>query len=383
MSSADTEKLASYLSTTSTIVFPIANLSVLYFVYGFYVLLFGTCVYIMLRRQKDDERPNHKLYLWISVILFVLSTVFVVVYTISLVSGSIIRFNAVKTQDYLPLVLHLTRDVENTIIISLQLLVTVLLNIAADYMLIHRCYVIWDSKKRVALPLIIASVIINGACNLLSSPGDTNNRKNRFQALGIVETVMTTIGSSDRDVQSNNEISNYGLLLNFVFELLSVILNSMVTLLTAGRIWWIYRQIHAQGILKRDVFIQSVSRIILESGSLYPVLGIIGMILANETSSQRITIDEMPIDFFPLIRLSAGIAPTLIIVRAKLGKNVESLQDQVSDIRFISRVAAPGEGTSTGSRPRMHSIGNLSMSMASISGEEQRAAGRKTDATLV
>ncbi|ESK89059.1 hypothetical protein Moror_5334 [Moniliophthora roreri MCA 2997] len=363
MSSADTEKLASYLSTTSTIVFPIANLSVLYFVYGFYVLLFGTCVYIMLRRQKDDERPNHKLYLWISVILFILSTVFVVVYTISLVSGSIIRFNAVKTQDYLPLVLHLTRDVENTIIISLQLLVTVLLNIAADYMLIHRCYVIWDSKKRVALPLIIASVIIN--------------------ALGIVETVMTTIGSSDRDVQSNNEISNYGLLLNFVFELLSVILNSMVTLLTAGRIWWIYRQIHAQGILKRDVFIQSVSRIILESGSLYPVLGIIGMILANETSSQRITIDEMPIDFFPLIRLSAGIAPTLIIVRAKLGKNVESLQDQVSDIRFISRVAAPGEGTSTGSRPRMHSIGNLSMSMASISGEEQRAAGRKTDATVV
>ncbi|EEB91407.1 hypothetical protein MPER_10234, partial [Moniliophthora perniciosa FA553] len=177
------------------------------------------------------------------------------------------------------------------------------------------------------------------------------------------------------NVESNVEIANYGSLLNFVFEVLSVILNSTLTLLTAGRILWIHRQVRAQGIHTSDAFVQSVSRIILESGALYPVLGIIGLILANEMYAQRVTIDEMPIDFFPLIRLSAGIAPTLIIVRAKLGKNVESLQDQVSDICFTSR-AVPGEGTSsTGSRAQVHSIGNLSM--VSAGGDDQRGAGRK------
>ncbi|EEB94667.1 hypothetical protein MPER_06483 [Moniliophthora perniciosa FA553] len=55
-----------------------------------------------------------------------------------------------------------------------------------------------------------------------------------------------------------------------------------------------------------------------------------------------------------LTGMTQGIAPTLIMVCAKLGKNVESLQDQVSDIRFTSR-PAPREGTQT----QIYSIENL------------------------
>ncbi|KAK7054285.1 hypothetical protein VNI00_003478 [Paramarasmius palmivorus] len=39
-----------------------------------------------------------------------------------------------------------------------------------------------------------------------------------------------------------------------------------------------------------------------------------------------------------------GIAPTLIMVRAKLGQNIESLQEAVSDIRFTSQPARQGTG---------------------------------------
>ncbi|ESK83339.1 hypothetical protein Moror_8779 [Moniliophthora roreri MCA 2997] len=107
-------------------------------------------------------------------------------------------------------------------------------------------------------------------------------------------------------------------------------------MLTAGRIWWIHRQARAHGIHTSDAVIDSVSRIVFESGIMFPMFCVAALIVNNTTSLYVVDLD-------PIKVLSVGIAPTLIMVRAKLDKNVESLQDQISDICFTSR-PAPREG---------------------------------------
>uniref|UniRef100_A0A0W0F6F0 Uncharacterized protein n=1 Tax=Moniliophthora roreri TaxID=221103 RepID=A0A0W0F6F0_MONRR len=94
------EDFAPELSTQLIIVVPMVNLSAMYFVYRFYTLLFGTCIHMLRSRQQGDERVNWNLYLLLTVVLFVFSTAFVVIYTIDMVYRSITYFTAVKTQDY-------------------------------------------------------------------------------------------------------------------------------------------------------------------------------------------------------------------------------------------------------------------------------------------
>ncbi|ESK93529.1 hypothetical protein Moror_1643 [Moniliophthora roreri MCA 2997] len=301
MSSEIPEEIAGLLTVDRSIIYPTSTLSVMYFIYGFYVLLFGTYVYMMRGRQQDNEHLNHNLYPLLTVVLFVLSTVFVAAKTMDEVRRSIFLFTTLQTGDYEPLLNYLTIDVTRTVAVGLLNIVAALINIAAELMLIHRCYIIWGSKKRVAVLLLIASILIN--------------------AVGLVSAIAQTVGIKDRNDESTIVLLKNALTAGFVYNIVSAVINSVLTLLTAGRIC-------------------SVSRIILESGVLYPVFAIVGLITTNTT-----TMHAMPFDFWPPMVLVAGIAPTLISVRAKLGKNVESLQTQISDIHFSSR-PAPREDVS-------------------------------------
>ncbi|KAI3608467.1 hypothetical protein WG66_000915 [Moniliophthora roreri] len=293
--SDSTDDVTSIFSVQYTVISSIATLSAMYFVYGLYVLLFGAAVYLMRSRQQCDERLNWNLYLSLTVILFVFSTVYVVIETVSLVRDSIICFTAVKTRDYEPLVDYWAHDNYKTASA-----------ITAEAMLIHRCYLIWDSRERVALPLVVASVLTN--------------------IIGVVNVILILVDINSES--SNLDFYNVGKAVGVVYGTTSVIVNSVLTLLTAGRIWWIHRQVRAHGVHTSDKLMHSVSRIILESGLLYPAMSMINLI-----TFYTATIDDLPLDFGPLVTLSAGIAPTLIMVRARLGKSVESLQDKVSDIR--------------------------------------------------
>ncbi|KAI3596584.1 hypothetical protein WG66_003387 [Moniliophthora roreri] len=316
MSSEIPEEIAGLLTVDRSIIYPTSTLSVMYFIYGFYVLLFGTYVYMMRGRQQDNEHLNHNLYPLLTVVLFVLSTVFVAAKTMDEVRRSIFLFTTLQTGDYEPLLNYLTIDVTRTVAVGLLNIVAALINqssIAAELMLIHRCYIIWGSKKRVAVLLLIASILINAQ----------------------------TVGIKDRNDESTIVLLKNALTAGFVYNIVSAVINSVLTLLTAGRIWWIHRElIRTHGIYTNDTLASSVSRIILESGVLYPVFDIVGLIATNTT-----TMHAMPFDFWPPMVLVAGIAPTLISVRAKLGKNVESLQTQISDIHFSSR-PAPREDVS-------------------------------------
>uniref|UniRef100_A0A0W0FNS0 Uncharacterized protein n=1 Tax=Moniliophthora roreri TaxID=221103 RepID=A0A0W0FNS0_MONRR len=294
MSSEIPEEIAGLLTVDRSIIYPTSTLSVMYFIYGFYVLLFGTYVYMMRGRQQDNEHLNHNLYPLLTVVLFVLSTVFVAAKTMDEVRRSIFLFTTLQTGDYEPLLNYLTIDVTRTVAVGLLNIVAALINIAAELML-----------------------------------------------LGLVSAIAQTVGIKDRNDESTIVLLKNALTAGFVYNIVSAVINSVLTLLTAGRIWWIHRElIRTHGIYTNDTLASSVSRIILESGVLYPVFDIVGLIATNTT-----TMHAMPFDFWPPMVLVAGIAPTLISVRAKLGKNVESLQTQISDIHFSSR-PAPREDVS-------------------------------------
>uniref|UniRef100_A0A0W0FSY0 Integral membrane protein n=1 Tax=Moniliophthora roreri TaxID=221103 RepID=A0A0W0FSY0_MONRR len=354
MSSTTPEELAPYLSIKETIVYPIVTLSAMYFVYGLYVLIFGTYVYITGKCQQGNGSHNSRLYLSLTITLFTLSTILVMVYTRFYIVDSIVRFNAVKTQDYDQLVNFLTYDVGKTASTFLEYLLPVLLNITADIMLIHRCYLIWGSKKRVGLPLIVASVLTN--------------------ALGIISGIITTISTTN--IESYPMLLQVGGSIGFAYAVSSVVINSMLTLLTAGRVWWIHRTVRAHDIHTSDALVSSVSRIILETGALYPIFAVVNLIVDNTLGLAT------PIDLYSITTLIAGIAPTLIMVRGKLGKNVESLQDHVSDICFTSQ-PGPRDRTQT----QVLSIGDLSVAAVEFEGTRvpvrQMTNGAGKDTILV
>ncbi|ESK84702.1 hypothetical protein Moror_635 [Moniliophthora roreri MCA 2997] len=323
MSSATSaaEAYADFLSVRRVILDSISSVAVMYFAYGFYVLLFGTCIRIMHNRQSEDDRPNYSLYLSLTIILFVLSTLFVAGYTIDQGTRSVIYFTAIKTGDYDRLDKYLSNDLGKTLVFTIHQLITVFMNLTADTMLIHRCYVIWGSRKRVGLPLAVASTALN--------------------ALGLTGCIINAIGTSNTTLEWKWALYLVARRISFVYGIVNVIVNSMITLLTAGRIWWIHRQVRARGVHSSDKLINSISRIILESGIIYPIFVIGATIAVNVPPSERFRFD-----FYPLAALSAGIAPTLILVRAKLGKNVETFQPMVSDLHFTSRTTRGGESTS-------------------------------------
>uniref|UniRef100_A0A0W0FNN1 Uncharacterized protein n=1 Tax=Moniliophthora roreri TaxID=221103 RepID=A0A0W0FNN1_MONRR len=345
------ESISELYTARSIIVYYVTTASAMYFAYGLYILLFGTSIYIMHCHQQEqgDERLDNNLYSLLTIILFVLSTVFVVDWTIESIRGPSAVFNMFKTGSTQPMVDYYLNSPGKIVANSFNGLVPIFLNIAADYMLIHRCYVIWSSRKRVAIPLIIVSVATN--------------------ATALVGIIIDLIYLA-RDIPES--LHHIGNALVVGSDISSAVINSLITLLTAGRMWWIHRQVRTQAVYASDTLVGTISRIILESGIIYPVF-----IVLNQVVGQTSTPDEAPFSLYPLAVLSAGIAPTLIIVRAKLGKGIESLHSQVSEIRFTSR-PAPNEGTIIRPQAQVHSIGNIRAPM-----ENDVYVGMSKEATAV
>ncbi|KAK7018647.1 hypothetical protein VNI00_018358 [Paramarasmius palmivorus] len=98
----------------------------------------------------------------------------------------------------------------------------------------------------------------------------------------------------------------------------------------------------------------------------------LALITTNALPSDKYTFDP-----FPLAALSAGIAPTLIMVRAKLGQNVESLQEAVSDIRFTSQPARQGFGGISTTRSQVQVVSVVKNAV----GDEQ--AGNAKEASVI
>ncbi|KAK1217712.1 hypothetical protein PQX77_019632 [Marasmius sp. AFHP31] len=147
------------LKVGKVITYPIVTVMVTCIIYGFYVLLFGLCVYVL---QRGDVH-HRKLYTTWTSLLFLLSTSMVVVETVYELHESSVRYLFVKDHDDRGI-----KDNEaghDNLKIALYILsyvVLILANAVADSILIHRCYVTWGSRRRVAVPLAILSCAISG-----------------------------------------------------------------------------------------------------------------------------------------------------------------------------------------------------------------------------
>ncbi|KAK7018645.1 hypothetical protein VNI00_018356 [Paramarasmius palmivorus] len=266
-------------------------------------------------RDRTSERRHSNLYFKLAISLFVLSTLFVVNYTVYTGHASVVRFNVVKNQDYDLFERYQTfDDFERRFGLSTEMYTTVFLNIAAEWMLIHRCYLIWGSSKVVAAPLIVASFVIN-ACGLTSSI---------LKSVGI-----STLASLDSNVGDLLMIEDK---LENAYAVSSAVHNVVITLLT-------------------------------------------DLIIVNTIAPENISFDPAP-----LVALSAGMAPTLIMVRAKFGMNVESsMQEAISDIRFTDNEQGLG-GNTARSRAQILSIVPNS---GGVEDHEERAGSSKEASTIV
>ncbi|EEB92463.1 hypothetical protein MPER_09020 [Moniliophthora perniciosa FA553] len=137
---------------------------------------------------------------------------------------------------------------------------------------------------------------------------------------------------------------------------INVAISFSVTLLTAGRIWFISHQIRRLYGQKTSPKYRTVIAIILESGLLCPLAITINLIITNVTDPE-----SAPIDFSAVVYQIAGIAPTLVIARAQTGKSIESVDRHISTIQFAARqdVENPREFMSRSPQQVSISIGRL------------------------
>ncbi|KAJ8088173.1 hypothetical protein PM082_013724 [Marasmius tenuissimus] len=272
------------LQVGQVITLPVVTVLVMCIVYGFYVLLFGLCVYVLQR----GEIHRRKLYITWTSILFLLSTSTVVAEMMLALNASTVKYVSVKDNNLRALQeFSLGHNRMSVVLRTLIWILCILANIVADSMLIYRCYVIWGSRKYLAVPLAILSCGIN--------------------VVSIAGTVMTQIGREDMSIEANVILAAKAQNVQVVSLIISASFNLALTLLTAGRIWWITRALDPS----KTRAIRTINKITLESGMLYPLVMILHLFVINFGPYP-------PLDTFPLVVLTAGIAPTPIIVLTRL-----------------------------------------------------------------
>jgi len=253
------------------------------FFYGIYLVLFCICVYILVHRPRNLANT---ILLMTAIVLFSLATVQAV---INLVLGA--------------------ADIDNIQVPYYQLVdatsvVYSVNNFVADGLVIYRCYAVWNNNVWVTiLPILML----------------------------IAVTVLGIDGSFDVELSA------------YPFLALTLATNVLVTILTAGRIWWIYR--YSRTYLKKAERRRyaSAMEILIESGMLYSATVLTYMIVISIPS---VSILGEPI--FQMLIQIMGIAPTLIIVRAGLGVKGQELKDCMRSqtrpiLRMRMRQTEPGK----------------------------------------
>ncbi|KAF8154713.1 hypothetical protein B0H34DRAFT_717555 [Crassisporium funariophilum] len=239
------------------------------FLYGIYSTLFAICIRVLLK----NKRTTQKVLLACAMTMFALATVDVVL-ELSFLFWFVVKKNNIPEPD-----LHF------------KFLIYITSNIIADSLVIYRCHAVWNNSKRViVLPCLLL------LCGSASG--------------------YTFIGLSSEEYRFRQ------LLVAFLFT--TVTLNMLVTVLMAGRIWWIARK--ARSILGPGLSSKynTMIAIIVESGVIYSIYVVLDVV-------------------FPDLILDAGLAqvvgivPTLIIVQIGLGRDAHDVDTTASMVRSDTR----------------------------------------------
>uniref|UniRef100_A0A0W0G175 Uncharacterized protein n=1 Tax=Moniliophthora roreri TaxID=221103 RepID=A0A0W0G175_MONRR len=343
------------------------------------------------QKQKRNRGVATSLYLYPTIILYFVTTLVIIGNVMQRSIRAVLIFDAVKTQQYNAIKNYLQHDSRKTVSFVFITMGQVVLkydyfsilvypetsqltlsheassqitssNGTRSTVQIHRCYLIWGSKKRIAAPLIVASVVTN--------------------VIGIIGSMMYSIGIHDtrKGHHHNVQIANLGDYLQTIFLIMCVVVNSILTLVTAGRIWWMYRQ--SQNCENKNM-LRRVIRIVVESGLIYPIFTLIHVATVNSVAWRK-----LPFEFRATAVQAAGIAPTLIVIRAQLGKTVETtihsceVQGEVLSEFRVTSCPPHSEGFTDSIHPDLEKrsqIHALEMKPFSPSRGESSAAGSIKD----
>ncbi|KAK7473118.1 hypothetical protein VKT23_001219 [Stygiomarasmius scandens] len=311
---------------------PVISLALALTVLGFYILLFAMSTYFLSKHKSVFRRRLHLVW---TTTLFFITTFGAIINAASGIMDTVIMYTAVRTQDFQPFIEYSTHDNTQTAILGITYTFLIVANVIADSVLIHRCYLVWGSRKWVLILPILASTVIN--------------------SVGLAAAGMRTKGKADTSIESNFQLYNKGIHYQLAFYYANAVVNFILTLMIAGRIWWVGRQTQASLGYSRESRIlndkyMAIIAISLECGILYPIALIVHA--AVEGNTDKISI---PVNLTPVVIQFAGIAPTLIIVRTCFGnsiteKIVSSQNTTSSTLRYDSSLG------SSRNIPNIHSI---------------------------
>ncbi|KAL0059357.1 hypothetical protein AAF712_013912 [Marasmius tenuissimus] len=139
---------------------------------------------------------------------------------------------------------------------------------------------------------------------------------------------MFTIGFRDTRYEENVRFLLKGNSINNGYLIANGIFNTLLTALTAGRIYMITREAERFLHYRTNRNHKTVVAVIVESGLIYPASLIVYLVILLRLDPNNQSL--LPVDLSPVLMQAAGIAPTLIIVRALQGKTTDSVEQVVS-----------------------------------------------------
>ncbi|KAF9064036.1 hypothetical protein BDP27DRAFT_1334158 [Rhodocollybia butyracea] len=278
--------------------------------YGSYTMLFSLYTYLQIQHH---ERKHY--YQSAVVVLYILATAALVLTILSYDQENLLWFSRM-----VPSINPSSLEVNLLTYEYLQVAeaaIYVVANTIADALLLYRCYIVWGARKYIIIvPSLIC--IVNTVLALV--------------ALGaVVRALQSQTGNSEIDHAIKNfSPGNIGFplpksasIILLLFLAINLFTNIMLTGLIAGRIWWISKETRQSlGEVedsKRRTSLNSVVKLILESGSLYPVALAFGLGL-NATN----TVNAVE----PILTVIVGMAATLIMVMTDLDLSIHISTDQ-------------------------------------------------------
>ncbi|KAE9402510.1 hypothetical protein BT96DRAFT_548295 [Gymnopus androsaceus JB14] len=267
--------------------------------YGAYTVLFGIAVWILPRKFHI---PSIKKFIFPAIIaLFVLATInvaydlvgeaYAIIYTIPVVERSwMIAGQSIDTITF------------------------VFADLLGDLVLLYRVYAVWGFRKRVFFPMLL----LIGSIKVLSI----------LNAIALIHQLFK--------IPQTGFFGNFipGLLegssLEWVFEIVNAISNMLMTLMIAGRVWWLSRSLRKElpsGAHPSHWYRRTLA-VVTESGVIYPVYLTIEAILSLQFNIPN---------YVGMGSVIVGLAPTLIAVRMGLGSALDdqSLRASILQSRLL------------------------------------------------
>ncbi|KAJ7195066.1 hypothetical protein GGX14DRAFT_475337, partial [Mycena pura] len=268
----------------STMLFDVSIICTALSLYALYAVLFLFSIPSLHRHI-----PSRKIILVTAWTMFLFATSSILLASIATATSMSVVYMLVQGSNNAPA--HLIRLYHALVLV--QDIILVLNNLVTDLLLLFRCYVIWGSRKRIlVLPgILIAATMVVGCLAGLEHYG--------LISLSSYVDPRVPVGMAGAT-------------------------NVLLTCLTAGRIWYIRREVQSlPGWRASRKRYKTASAIILESGVLYTLCVITYVISCSVKSASPFGTIFQGVAW-GLVQLGVNIVPTFILVRVGMGRSTEN-----------------------------------------------------------